>query len=186
MGALTIAAILVFKVKTEGVGLTIDQAIHLGFDRARQWRADAQLQHVASKDTDSDVDGSEIPGHDGRRRAWSLQFADPTSHEMIIIETYDHQVRKVLDAGFDDLSGMTPDQIQISGATLARLALQEGLRPGKNWAVGYHYILSYSDASRQFLLAVLGVDKDGQRQVILFDPLTGGPVVPPRLERLQN
>lgn len=79
------------------------------------------------------VDLAEGEGHG------SSQFEDPDTHEAILVQTYGNKARKVSVVGTDEAPGLNPITLKIDGAGLVQHSIEMGLRPGKQWAVGYHF-----------------------------------------------
>jgi hypothetical protein len=152
--------------------LPIENAINVGYDAARIWRNNAQLQYVMSQDTDLDLAARRPPGLDGRRRAWALQFKDPQTHEFIVIQILDGKVQDIDEAGTDERPGVDLGKVNLSGVTIAEKARKMNLLPGKGWAVGYHFILAW-DSQFGHYIEVLGLTAQGKEAHLLFDPKTG-------------
>lgn len=67
------------KATSSGQAIRMEDAVHIAALQAQKWRPEVQLQFATSQDTSRDYDDPSIPGKDGRRRAWGLQFKDPVT-----------------------------------------------------------------------------------------------------------
>lgn len=107
--------------------IRVEEAVSIAYRQAQTWRPTARLQFITSQDTARDYHDPSIPGKDGRRRAWGLQFKDPTTHEAIIIEILDGKVHEITEMGTDETPGIDPSSLHISGRSMVTTAIQGGL-----------------------------------------------------------
>lgn len=169
---LLLGALSCLTIRSPVTAIPIEEAIKIAHRSAKEWREDAQLQFITSRDTDMDLQDSGIPGLDGRRRAWSFQFKDPKSHETIIVDVLDGAVTNLFPAGVSHKPGMDLSEIHLNGSELTKTAAYAGLKPGKGWAVGYHFRFNYLPSIGHFV-QVIGLNQQDRRSNVLFSPETG-------------
>jgi hypothetical protein len=161
------------RLVDRGEPITLEEAVRIAAPAAKTWRPTAKVQFLTSQDSKYDLKAQSPPGLDGRRRAWGVQFVDPTNHEVLIVQILDSQIHSVIAAGTDSRPGLEPDELHVSSVELARLAADNGLKPGVTWAVGYHFDLVYDYDHGQYWVEVLGKDSAGRGHSLRFDPRTG-------------
>lgn len=155
-----------------GSPIPIEEAIKLADIPAKKWNDGAQLLFVISQDTPPDLETSNHPGLDGRRRAWYLRFKDPATNQCLGVDIKNGKVTDVSEEGMDTRPGIIVNEIHVSGSTLANIAKQLDVKPGIGFAAGYHFVLAH-DVQLGHYIEVLGVNKQGVRQHLVFDPRTG-------------
>lgn len=151
----------------------IEQAIHLSDQEAQRWRPGAELQFVTSQDTDMDLQDRRIPGTDGRRRAWVLQYVDPRDHHAILIQVWDGKAKRTAHEAQDEGVSLKAHEVRAVGRLLTKSADKNGLLPGEGWARGYHFRLEYDYTASQHVIAVFGVDRNGERHALTASARTG-------------
>ncbi|MEK4485821.1 hypothetical protein MHH81_09495 [Psychrobacillus sp. FSL H8-0484] len=147
--------------------ITLKEAINIGFQRAKEWNVNATLTKVTS--VDETMGGSR--GEAGKRFNWTLHFIVPGTDDYVIIGISEKKIwlfRPIKQS----LPTIPYDEIKLDSSDVLRLAKDKyGLKPGKDWATGYHFTLDSIDGIP--ILTVFGNDRDSRFTRISFHAQNG-------------
>lgn len=159
-----------------GKGTTLKEAYEIALEEATKWSGDADVIQIISTDF-CDTESSEN-GIDGKRKCWSFLFESKEKdrqYSMYIINGKPDSVMEVQSPGYQpiDMENITMDSPQMY-----RIAQEQGMKGGKDWAFGYHYILQYvyfsaADETPVLTFTVRGLDEQDRETQIIVDPYDG-------------
>lgn len=153
--------------------LTLIEAYKLSFEEAKKWNNKSKLYFMTSTDTSKEPRGTY--DSKGKRKDWNTMYVVPETNKWLIIEIRDGQVSNT-----KDFNQFTPPNnkiidftdIQIDSSQALKKAKDYfNLKPGKNWAKGYHFVLNKQNSN--LILTVVGVDDNGYFTKVIFDAGTG-------------
>ncbi|MEH7481537.1 hypothetical protein V7157_10770 [Neobacillus drentensis] len=149
--------------------LSLKEAINLGLGRAKEWNDNASLIRVTS--VDETIGGSR--GETGKRFSWFLSFIVPGKEGRLLLG-----ISKGKITVFEQLKESAQDQtiayndIKFDSADVVKIAKDKyGLKPGKDWATGYHFTLNIIEDKPT--ITVVGIDKDKLFTRISFEAKNG-------------
>jgi hypothetical protein len=156
-------------IRIEKEELSLKEAINLGLGRAKEWNDNASLIRVTS--VDETIGGSR--GETGKRFSWFLSFIVPGKEGRLLLG-----ISKGKITVFEQLKESAQDQtiayndIKFDSADVVKIAKDKyGLKPGKDWATGYHFTLNIIEDKPT--ITVVGIDKDKLFTRISFDAKNG-------------
>ncbi len=150
--------------------ITLKEAINIGLQRAKEWNVNATLTSVNS--VDETMGGSR--GETGRRFNWFMIFMVPGTEDYVLIGISEKKITVFRP------TKQTPDpdptihynEIKLDSSDVLQLAKDKyGLKPGKDWATGYHFTLDSIDGLP--ILTVFGNDRDNRFTRISFNAQNG-------------
>lgn len=148
------------------------KAYEIASAEAFNWDASAKPYFISS--VDDPIEGTCVKGDDGTRNRWNFDFVVENTHRHLIITVHNKTVVSKVEAE----SSVNPDHIinmeelHISTADAVTIARENYvLRPGANWAQGYHFVLE-NDGS-MLILSVIGLDESRSMERIFFNAKTG-------------
>lgn len=150
--------------------ISLIDAYNLALKEATLWNENAQLVLITSVDDDA----QDLAGNDGKRIKWNLLFANPTVEETLQISINDNAISKTTVNKEKTLNNVLikPDSIKIDSTTILKKAKKDfDLKPGVNWANGYHF--SLMNNGTQTFLTVTGLTNDNLFTQIFYDSATG-------------
>jgi hypothetical protein len=150
--------------------ISLIDAYNLALKEATSWNENAQLVLITSVDDDE----LNLAGSDGKRRKWNLLFANPDVEETLQVSINDNTISKTTINKENTLENMIikPDSIKIDSTIILEKAKKDfDLKPGINWANGYHFSLMNNGA--QTFLTVTGLTKNDLFTQIFYDSVTG-------------
>jgi hypothetical protein len=147
---------------------TMKEAIDIGLQRAKEWNEKATLTKVNS--VDETMGGSR--GETGKRFKWFMIFIVPGTEDYVLIGISEKKIT-VFNPGKQTPDPAIPyDEIKLDSADALQLAKDKyGLKQGKDWATGYHFILDSIDGTP--ILTVFGNDRDNRFTRISFNAQNG-------------
>lgn len=155
-------AVICFSPKPTG----LLHAYQIAYDEACKYCDKPTLYMITSID---EPGSTSADGKNGKRRYWNTVFSDSsdktiliTIHDKSIVSSY--EIQESLDK--TQLIDMTNFKFSSEEA-VSIAASQYGLLPGKDWAVGYHFVLRRF--SNLINLQVVGLNEKNQRTRIAFD-----------------
>lgn len=137
---------------------------------ALEWNPNSLLYSAGSVDLDNNKNYK----YD-KRAGWNFHFSFNNSNEHCIIEIKNGQVYCVNYIESDYVSEdklINREEIKITFRKVLKQAIKDfSLKPGKNWAIGYHYQI-YKDNAVP-MIAVIGVNSMKMQQRIYYNSNTG-------------
>ena len=147
---------------------TLKEAIDIGFKRAKEWNVNATLTSVTS--VDETMGGSR--GEEGKRFNWTLFFVAPGTEDYLIIGISDKKIWLYRPGKQTQDPTIPYDEIKLDSSDVLQLAkIKYGLKPGKDWATGYHFTLNSMDGKP--ILTVFGNDNGNRFTRISFNARNG-------------
>ncbi|MBE7467762.1 MAG: hypothetical protein HS114_01300 [Anaerolineales bacterium] len=156
--------------KPTPVPLFLSEAYRLGLDVALNWNSSAKLYAMLSTDQGEDPDVPDVKrGLDGRRISWNLDFVIPETERHLLLEVRSGQVvnQTEVQGPHGDNFFEEKEVMAIQTADNLQIAKQQGLRPGRAWATGYHYRL-FKDGKVP-ILVIRGDDDQGNQAIVSID-----------------
>ncbi|WJQ79477.1 hypothetical protein [Brevibacillus brevis] len=149
--------------------ITLKEAYDIGLVKAKEWDSGAFLTHISTVDRKI---GNDL-GSDGKRRSWNLTFEVPTKKKSLFISIDDNKIEKSISRNStSQFNGITQEEIGIDSPQIASKAIQSfNLRPGENWAIGYHFTMFKQE--NQLFLTVVGRNEQNKFSKIYFNPKNG-------------
>ncbi|WP_336498524.1 hypothetical protein [Psychrobacillus sp. FJAT-51614] len=148
--------------------ITLKEAINIGFQRAKEWNVKATLTSVNS--VDETMGGSR--GGKGKRFRWFVQFMAPGTDEHLLIGISEKKITVFRPIKQSQVPTIPYDEIKLDSSDVLQLAKDKyGLKPGKDWATGYHFTLDRIDGMP--ILTVFGNDRDSRFTRISFNAQNG-------------
>lgn len=148
--------------------VTLKEAINIGFQRAKEWNVNATLTSVNS--VDETMGGSR--GESGKRFNWFMIFIVPGTEDYVLIGISEKKIT-VFEPGKQTPSPIIPfDEIKLDSSDVLQIAKNKyGLKQGKDWATGYHFMLDSIDGKP--ILTVVGNDYENRFTRISFNAQNG-------------
>lgn len=147
---------------------TLKEAIDIGFQRAKEWNVNTTLTKVTS--VDETMGGSR--GEAGKRFNWTLFFVVPGTDDYVIIGVSEKKIWLFRPGKQSPYPTIPYDKIKLDSSDALQLAKDKyGLKPGKDWATGYHFTLDSIDDKP--ILKVYGNDRDNRFTSISFNAQNG-------------
>ncbi|WP_391202592.1 WD40/YVTN/BNR-like repeat-containing protein [Psychrobacillus sp. L4] len=147
---------------------TLKEAIDIGFQRAKEWNVNATLTKVTS--VDETMGGSR--GEAGKRFNWSLFFVVPGTDDYVLIGISEKKIWLFRPDKQSQDRTIPYDEIKLDSSDVLQLAKDKyGLKPGKDWATGYHFTLDSIDGKP--ILTVVGNDRGNRFTRISFNAQNG-------------
>ncbi|WP_143111618.1 hypothetical protein [Paenibacillus sp. BC26] len=149
--------------------ITVKQAVRIGVMKAKEWDDKASLALVTS--VDENLGGSR--GFTGRRYNWNLIFINHDYTESLILSiSKGHITNFVPIKGRNDYDFINTEDVKVDSPTLVEIAKTKyKLKPGTEWATGYHFTLSNIDHLP--CLRVVGLDRQGRFTKLYFNVRDG-------------
>lgn len=138
--------------------------------QAKAWNAEAQLVLVTSVDDSQ----QELAGAAGTRVKWNLLFADVASEETLLVSVENGSIARISPNKEKTLEQtlIRPDLLKTDSKDVIDQAKRDfSLKPGKDWANGYHF--SIMNNGKQAFMTVTGLNAAGQFTQIYYDIQTG-------------
>lgn len=166
--------------------MTMKEAITKGYEYVKGISKDAKLAIITSADVKNKQTVNS--GDSGKRLNWNLSFLDPTSTDINKDGTttfYYVQISdgKILDcetqkSPFDKNKTIISDSnLPIDSSEAVVIAKnQKALEPGKDWALGYHFQMSFISSNEQRtdpVITVVGLSPNGNFANVSIDEKTG-------------
>lgn len=164
--------VLVNLISHKGIAsdgeITLKEAIDIGFERAKEWNANAALTSVTS--VDETKGGSR--GETGKRFIWTMIFIVPGTDDFVLIAISEKKIIDFRPGKQTPDPTISYDEIKLDSPDVLRLAKDiYGLQQGKDWATGYNFTLGSIDGIP--ILAVFGNDHDNRFASISFNAQNG-------------
>jgi hypothetical protein len=162
--------------KDEDNELTLKEAYTVALVKAKQWDSKAMLSYLGSVDN-PDI-GNKIDGSDGKRRYWNVLFTAPETNKALILTIHDKEFVNVVST-VGGTSGshkkenlIVPEDIILDSPEALKIAKTTyKLKPGQNWAIGYHF--NIYKTNNKAILEVVGLNEKNKFTQIYFDATTG-------------
>ncbi|ARU60403.1 hypothetical protein CBW65_04470 [Tumebacillus avium] len=157
-----------FRVYKNNEGITLSEAFHLGFERAKAWDSNAQLVDLASVD---DWQGGS-KGKDGKRRHWNFIFCVPGKPQSLILTLHDQEF-VYSKPGHDTFTEfITEAELQIDSPAALKAAPKKQLQPKvQGESEGYHFILLKHKGKS--MIIVDGQDSGSNTKKLYIDSASG-------------
>lgn len=168
------------KTSSQKEETTMKEAISIAYSKAKELSKDPKLLRITS--TDGMVKPSEESGSDGTRTVWNVYFIYPESNSERSIFVVNGKAD--LKDGINKLAreGINDSDIKLDSTDAVKIAkeqkeLKPGI-PGKDWAIGYHFILDrvsfYEIPDKEFLvIEVFGISPKGNFAHVDIDATSG-------------
>jgi phosphopantetheinyl transferase (holo-ACP synthase) len=156
------------KLLTERFSLK--EAYSKALKEAMNWNKDAKLVIITSVDDDE----KELAGVSGKRKKWNLIFANLEAEETLQISIDNGDVKKFPVSKEKTMANViiSPDSIQIDSTEIIEKAKKDfKLKPGTDWANGFHF--SLMNNGKQTFMTVTGLNQDNKFTQIYYDAKTG-------------
>lgn len=153
-------------------GTTMKEAIKIADGQAYKWSADAQLVSLTSAD---EANNSNIgSGGHGRRQTWNLFYTDTGSTHEFSIQVCKGKVADSQATEFGEKKPIKYADLNLDSDEAVAIAVREkGLKPGKDWAVGYHFVLDHQtfngNGKEYLVLQVFGLSPGGNLAAVFID-----------------
>lgn len=169
-------------VSSELQAVTMKEAIAIAYEDVRQFSKNAKLVKIISTDTmDNPTSAS---GESGKRVAWNLMFTDPRSSDEVQGASYNVYVsngkvasHKKVD--FGQHKTISDSDLTLDSSHAVSIAKnQKAIKPGKDWAIGYHFDLEYFPINNEIekeslIIEVFGLSPKGNFAHVDIDEKTG-------------
>ena len=153
--------------------LTLMEAYKLSFEEANKWNSKSKLYFMTS--TDSFETDREIHDVSGKRRNWNLMYVVPDTNKWLIIEIRDGQIwhsKEVNQFNAPTSKLIDFNETLIDSPQALKNAIDYfNLKPGEQWAKGYHFVLDKKD--NEPILTVVGLDGDGYFSKVFLNGTNG-------------
>lgn len=157
--------------------ITMKEAVEIASKDAKKWSKDAKLIKIISTDA---IDKPSIrSGELGKRNTWNLKFADTKSNfeYEIFVSNGEVVVQNQIEFGKKKQINDS-DFILDSSEALAIAKEHKKLKPGLDWAIGYHFNLEYASYSDKLgkdylIIQVIGLSPKGNFAHVDIDEITG-------------
>lgn len=166
--------IIVFAAKQPYSNGSADllEAYKIASAQAIKWDKSAKPYFITS--VDDSFESVFVKGENGKRNCWNFDFVVENTNKHLIITIHSKVVINKIEAesNVDSDHIINMDTICISTADAVKIAKENyGLLPGTDWAQGYHFVLE-NDGS-VLILAVVGLNADGNMSRVFFNAMTG-------------
>lgn len=120
--------------------LTLREAFIIGSEKAKEWNKEAGLAFMNS--VDEKKGGSR--GFTGERYDWNLLFINPERTESLVLSISKGRITNFAPLkGKNEYDIVKPEDIKVDSPALVEIAKSKyNLKPGSDWASGYHFRLS--------------------------------------------
>lgn len=170
---------------SEEKAITMKEAIAMAYEEVIKLSDDAKLVAVTSADASDQQVGDS--GESGKRVHWNLKFTDsktiedgvdntPTTYVIYISEG--RFIRSV-ETKFGNNTKIEDSDLILDSSDAVTIAKnQKGLKPGENWAIGYHFVMRYfpideDQKTERLILEVVGLSPNGNFANVYIDEKTG-------------
>lgn len=156
-------------------GITMKEAWEMADVYAKQWKEDAKVLSIVS----SDYEGAnaEENGIEGARECWLFSYKSNLTLKQYSFYLYNGEAKEARESAFGYYCPIQMDKISMDTTDAYKMALEDKISGGTDWAWGYHYALQYCQDAQtqeiQLLLSVRGKDGDGRDVILNIDPYTG-------------
>ncbi|SOC44474.1 WD40/YVTN/BNR-like repeat-containing protein [Ureibacillus acetophenoni] len=148
--------------------VTLKEAINIGLQRAKEWNEKATLTSINS--VDETMGGSR--GEKGKRFNWFMIFIVPGTEDYVLIGISDKKITVFRPSKQTPDPTIPLDEIKFDSSDVLQIAKDKyGLKQGKDWATGYHFMLDSIDGKP--ILTVVGNDYDNRFTRISFNAQNG-------------
>lgn len=160
--------IFTYSIKGYEKTMTLNQALDMSFKEALKWQSDAELALITSIDNPDLTEKTN--GSDGKRSWWNCIYFSPELKKELIVTIHDKKIVNVTPttSPSPQKEFIRKNELIMSSSESVKEAISKyKLKPGINWANGYHYTLSKINSKLQ--LTVIGLDTDNYFTKIVFD-----------------
>lgn len=150
--------------------LSLKEAYSKALKEAMKWNKDSKLVIITSVDDDE----KELAGVSGKRKKWNLIFANLSAEETLQISIDNGEVKKFPASKEKIIANViiNPDSIQTDSTEIIEKAKKDfKLKPGIDWANGFHF--SLMNNGKQTYMTVIGLNQDNKFTQIYYDSKTG-------------
>lgn len=131
---------------------------------------DKNLKLIKATSVDYPEKSSVDKGDDGKRYVWNFLFGDIDSKKGFVVFVTEGKIGSVkeISADFSDSDFIPTNDILLDSKDIIKIAKDKyKLKPGINFAVGYHYTLS--KVEKNIVISILGLDDEGYMTNISYD-----------------
>ncbi|GFZ29794.1 hypothetical protein CSC2_03200 [Clostridium zeae] len=149
---------------------SLKEAYSKALIEAMNWNKDSKLVIITSVDDDE----KELAGASGKRKKWNLIFANLPTEETLQISIDNGEVKKFPVSKEKTMANViiNPDSMQIDSTEIIEKAKKDfKLKPGIDWANGFHF--SLMNNGNQTYMTVTGLNQDNKFTQIYYDSKTG-------------
>ncbi|GKU24911.1 hypothetical protein [Clostridium folliculivorans] len=149
---------------------SLKEAYLLALKEAMNWNKDSKLVLITSVDDDE----REFSGVSGKRKKWNLIFANLSAEETLQISIDNGEVKKFPINKEKTMANVIIDfdSIKVDSTEIIEKAKKDfKLKPGIDWANGFHF--SLMNNGKQTFMTVTGLNQDNKFTQIYYDSKTG-------------
>ena len=157
--------------------MTMKEAIAIAYKDAKKWSNDAKLIKIISTDAmDNPINKS---GELGKRNTWNIKFTDIKSTHEYIIFVSNGKIAKHEQTEFGEKKIIKDSDLTLDSSDALSIAInQKKLKPGIDWAIGYHFNLEYASfydkpGKEYLIIEVIGLSPKGNFAHVDIDEKTG-------------
>ena len=157
------------NLKTE---LTILEAIKLAYPSALEWNKNAQLLQAVNIDLDKH--GKSI-GSNGKRKHWNIQFGVSETNKTFLVIIHEGKIDFTKDTTGEGVSPYPKkefirlEDVNYDSPQLLKKAQKLGdIHPGKDWAIGYNFMISKDPETNITLMLVIGWNTEYKKMVAVY------------------
>lgn len=148
--------------------LSLIESLKIASDYA--YNKNKNLKLIKATSVDYPEKSSIDKGTNGKRLVWNFLFGDVDSNKGLIVFVTEGKIGSVKEVSstFSTSDYISIDDILLDSKDIIKISRNNyQLKPGVNFAVGYHYTLN--KVEKNIVLSVLGLDTDGYMTNISYD-----------------
>lgn len=152
--------------------IDIIDAYNLSYKEAVKWNNNAKLYFLTS--VDDPENNNYTQGCDGKRRNWNIDYVVPGTNMHMLITIHDNSIYNIQHVESAVENNNIINMIDVKLNTPEALEASKKLYniyPNREWATGYHYVLSKDDL--QTIMTVVCRDEDNNFTKINFNAKSG-------------
>ncbi|REB06503.1 hypothetical protein DVB69_12425 [Sporosarcina sp. BI001-red] len=162
---------------------SIKQAIELAYPSALKWDGNAHLLHAVNIDLEDN--NEKFIGSKGKKY-WNISFGVPDTNKFFLVTIYKGEIERINDvtniddSPYPEKEFIALEDIHYDSHQLLKKALKLGIvKPGKDWAKGYSFMIRKDSQTNVPLLFVIGWNKEQtEMRSAVFSASTGEYVKP--------
>lgn len=164
---------IVFKINhNPQIPISTSEAYHLGISYVREKYPSAQVQMLTSVDNPDDHNFDK--GSDGKKRFWNFDIAIPDTEKHILLSIKDKKISNYLEiesvVNNSELISLNLEKQIISSTEIVSEVIKKyNLKPSKNWAYGYQFVLEVRESTPT--LSIVATDSSSNMARIYIDAI---------------
>ncbi|OXS55077.1 hypothetical protein B1A99_25200 [Cohnella sp. CIP 111063] len=150
--------------------ISLKEAYSIGLVEAKKWNNNAKLIYLTSVDDANTFKGSQ--GSNGKRYSWNMIFGDIQKQNVLILNVKNGGVdhKQVSSDSIQEIQLIEQNDLILDSTEMVELAKKNKLKPGVEWAKGYHFTIEKDENG--FFFSVVGLNKDQKFTRLYFNPKT--------------